>query len=163
AGAGAPALGLPTVAAAATSTVAGISQADTGANVTDTLDISNIGMTGVSSTNNPAVAVVDTVASGQVLQAGVATGAGQPNGNVNLVTAGVVAVAATASAQGTGVGGCTISAPQGQFAGQACAVATAAIQLAIADNNVGQFVSNSGAIHVTASGLANGPAGASAI
>ena len=61
-------------ALAATNTVAGMVYLDTGANVTDTLDISNIGTTEVSSTNNPAAALVNGVASGRIFQFGTCDG-----------------------------------------------------------------------------------------
>src|SRR5947209_12214342 len=71
-------------------------------NVTNTIDITLLGHTGVTDNSNPAVAVVTGCTTGEIEQGGSATGVAPPNGDVNLLitngAAGDVAVLANANA-----------------------------------------------------------------
>ena len=75
-GASVAVIGYAAPAYAATTTNPGVcAAAPAGPNATDTLDITLLGHTGVTSVNNPASAVVNSCANGEIIQGGVATGA----------------------------------------------------------------------------------------
>src|SRR5690348_13763148 len=67
------AVGYAAPAFAATTTNPGVCQSQTAANVAETLDITLVGDTGVTSVNNPANATVSGCATGAIVQGGHAT------------------------------------------------------------------------------------------
>jgi len=87
-----PAFAAPTV-------TPGVSSGDTGANASDTVNISLVGDTGVVDKDHPAIAIVDSALTGQIVQGGNATGVAPPDGDVNLLmtNTGAAHVGATAS------------------------------------------------------------------
>ena len=93
-GYGAPAYAATTVQPGTCST------APAGPDATDTLDITLLGDTGVTSVNNPAVAVVKGCQNGEVIQ-GVAAGAGNVSLTIENGAAGDVNIAAVATASNT--------------------------------------------------------------
>ena len=94
------ALGLACPALAATTTAPGVSHSVADTNVSDTLDISLVGDAGVKSVNNPAVAVVNSPATGSIVQQAAATGIAPPDGDVDalITNTGAAHVGATATA-----------------------------------------------------------------
>ncbi|HSQ99160.1 MAG TPA: hypothetical protein VLM36_04510, partial [Sphingomicrobium sp.] len=102
AGASVSVIGYAAPAFAATTVNPGVCQSNTGANVTETLDITLVGHTGVTSVANPATAVVNSCATGAIVQGANATGVAPPNGDVNATitngAAGDVSIGAIAKA-----------------------------------------------------------------
>jgi hypothetical protein len=83
-GASVSVLGIAAPAHAATVTAPGVcSSAPVGPNASDTLDITLVTTTGVSSNSNPAIAIVSGCPTGEIIQGGQATGVA-PNGDVDL-------------------------------------------------------------------------------
>jgi hypothetical protein len=147
------AVGYAAPAFAATTTNPGVCQSQTAANVAETLDITLVGDTGVTSVNNPASATVSGCATGAIVQGGHAT-AGDVAMSITNGAAGDVHIDAIASATNT--------------AGNATAAASVfnygVGQLGNGPGAVAINIDNAGALQVgaianaTATGIANATA-----